>query len=307
MLDEINYTPNLLAKTLGSNKVYSIALLVPDPGQDPYWKLTMTGLDTAKQEWRPYHMDLQPYFFELESAQSFQYAAKELMENPPDAVVCAPIFLNEALAFFEQLDQQKIPYVQFNTMIPEVKPLSFIGQDAYQSGILGASLLHLVSKNQTGNQAILHIRENVQHSVHFREKERGFREYFRKLPQSQTVSSVIIEGEDMNTFEDKLIGAIKKENIKGLYIPTSSGATLTVDVLEKNGLGHISVVGYDLLKENIVLLKSGKIDFLIHQNPSRQVFRGIYHLANHLLFKKRSPEKELFPLEVITEIGRAHV
>lgn len=46
VLDEINYTPNLLAKTLGSNKVYSIALLVPDPGQDPYWKLTMTGLDT---------------------------------------------------------------------------------------------------------------------------------------------------------------------------------------------------------------------------------------------------------------------
>ncbi|GGF29434.1 LacI family DNA-binding transcriptional regulator [Echinicola rosea] len=300
VLQEIDYTPNLLAKTLGSNKVYTIALLVPDPSQDPYWKLSMTGLDTAQEEWRPYHMELQPCFFELENAKSFTSAAQRLLKNVPDAVVSAPIFLNEAIDFFKKLDQLGTPYVHFNTMISTVSPLSFIGQDSYQSGRLGASLLHLASKHQKGKVAILHIRESVQHSVHFREKERGFRDFYGAMHPAQSVEAVIIEGNQMDTFEEKLISAIKKNDMKGLFIPTSSGAKLTADVLEKNGLDHISIVGYDLLNENINLLKSGYIDFLIHQNPSRQVFRGIHHLANHLLFKKTAPEKELFPLEVIT-------
>ncbi|WP_229239627.1 LacI family DNA-binding transcriptional regulator [Echinicola soli] len=300
VLEEIDYTPNLLAKTLGSSKVFTIALLIPHPGQDPYWKLSLTGLDIAQKEWRPYHMELQPYFFELENAKSYTAAAEKLLKASPDAVVSAPIFQNEAVDFFKQLDQLGIPYIHFNTMISEVSPLSFIGQDSYQSGKLGASLLHLASKHREGKVTILHIRESVQHSVHFREKERGFRDFFRSIRPSQTVSAVIIEGNDMDTFEEKLIIAIKKNDIKGLFIPTSSGAKLTAGVLEKNGLGHISIVGYDLLKENIALLKNDKIAFLIHQNPSRQLFRGIYHLANHLLFKKKAPSKELFPLEVIT-------
>ncbi|WP_245949336.1 LacI family DNA-binding transcriptional regulator [Echinicola strongylocentroti] len=300
VLQEIDYTPNLLAKTLGSNKVYTIALLVPHPGQDPYWKLSMTGLDIAQKEWRPYHMELQPYFFELENAKSFTAAAQQLLKDSPDAVVSAPIFLHEAVDFFKQLDQLSIPYVHFNTMISEVSPLSFIGQDSYQSGRLGASLLHLLTKDQTGSPAILHIRESVQHSVHFREKERGFRDFFGAMSPSQTVTAITIEGNDMDTFEEKLIRGIKKHDIKGLFIPTSSGAKLTANALEKNGLQHISIVGYDLLKENIDLLKNDKINFLIHQNPSRQLFRGIHHLANHLLFKKSAPSKELFPLEVIT-------
>ncbi|NJM25778.1 MAG: LacI family transcriptional regulator [Bacteroidia bacterium] len=38
ILEEIDYKPNLIARTLGSNKIYKIAVLMPDPSRDPYWR-----------------------------------------------------------------------------------------------------------------------------------------------------------------------------------------------------------------------------------------------------------------------------
>ncbi|GAB3663063.1 substrate-binding domain-containing protein [Echinicola sediminis] len=302
VLKEIDYTPNLLAKTLGSSKTYKIALLTPHPEEDPYWKLSLESLPASKKEWLSYQMEIDTHYFQLNNAQSFERATQKVLKDQPDAVISAPIFLNEALTFFKELDRLQIPYVHYNTMIKGVSPMAFIGQDLYQSGRLAASLIDLSTKRIEGTVAILHIRENIQHSVHLREKERGFREYFKEDIKNQTeVNSIIIEGDDMKLFEAKIMEAIHKHNIKGLFIPTSSGAKLTANIIRKNQLPHICLVGYDLIKENIELLKTDHIDFLINQNPNRQVYRGIHHLANHLLFKKIAPKTELFPLEVITK------
>jgi LacI family transcriptional regulator len=62
----------------------------------------------------------------------------------------------------------------------------------------------------------------------------------------------------------------------------------------------VRLVGYDLLEQNMRYLKEGYIDFLINQNPKRQVNLGISHLINHLMFKRDAPTTDLFPLEVIT-------
>ena len=53
--------------------------------------------------------------------------------------------------------------------------------------------------------------------------------------------------------------------------------------------------------QNLKYLRTGTIDFLINQNPKRQAFLGISHLVNHLMFKKKAPAMDLFPLEVITQ------
>jgi LacI family transcriptional regulator len=47
VLDQIDYKPNLIARTLGANKTYRIAALMPDPKQDPYWAYSRSGLTQA--------------------------------------------------------------------------------------------------------------------------------------------------------------------------------------------------------------------------------------------------------------------
>ena len=69
--------------------------------------------------------------------------AREALHSKPDGIITAPIFYDEALVFFESLRNEGIPYVLFNTNIPEVHPLSFIGQDSFHSGKVGAELMYL--------------------------------------------------------------------------------------------------------------------------------------------------------------------
>src|SRR5215218_4667531 len=71
VLDQIDYKPNLIARTLGANKTYKIAALVPNPDQDPYWASSKSGINQAEAEWLRYGVTVQPFFFNLYDKNTF--------------------------------------------------------------------------------------------------------------------------------------------------------------------------------------------------------------------------------------------
>lgn len=299
ILNQIDYKPNLLARTLGSKKNFTIAILVPDPEQDPYWTLCVNGIKQAEDEWSQYGVNVEPYFFDLFDKESFKAVAQKANESNPDGVLMAPIFYHEALPFFEAYAASATPYVLFNTNIVEADPLSFIGQDLYQSGAVGAELL-AIGQEGIATFAVLHIDEDVHNSVHLEEKERGFRDYVKQYAPDTSVVTFDLSNQDEHAMEKKIQEVLATPNLKGIYSSTSSGSFITASLLEKHGKKGIRLIGYDLLDQNLHYLKAGVIDFLINQNPKHQAFTGISHLANHLLFRKNFIPFHLFPLEVIT-------
>src|SRR2546421_11755374 len=48
------YKPNIIARMLGSNRSYKIAVMLPNPDQDPYWAITRMGIAEAESEWIHY-------------------------------------------------------------------------------------------------------------------------------------------------------------------------------------------------------------------------------------------------------------
>src|SRR5687767_7942870 len=90
VLDQIDYKPNVIARTLGSNKTYTIAALIPDPSQDPYWALSKAGIDQAQAEWLRYGVNVVPYFFNLYEKSSFQEVAEAITVDHPDGILIAP-------------------------------------------------------------------------------------------------------------------------------------------------------------------------------------------------------------------------
>jgi LacI family transcriptional regulator len=300
VMEQIDYKPNLIARTLGSNKNYRIAAIIPNPEQDPYWSQSNLGIRQAEAEWSQYGISIDLHVFDLFDKDSFHSTAQEAITAKPDGMVIAPIFYHEALPVFEMLKAEQIPYVLFNTNIPEASPLSFIGQNLFQSGKVAAQLLHFGQKNP-GTFAVLHIDEDIHDSLHLLEKERGFREYFNSNGKAKfDIVAFNLNPKD-SSFEKQLTDLILNENLKGIFVSTSNGSAIAASYLEKQGKKDIRLIGYDLLDDNLKYLKAGTIDFLIHQNPKRQAFLGISHLVNHLMFKKSTPQQELFPLEVITE------
>jgi LacI family transcriptional regulator len=300
VLQEIDYKPNLIARTLSSNKSYRIIALLPDPVSDGYWAETKEGIHQAEAEWSHYNIQIAISFFDQYNKESFKSTAEEALKQNPDGVITAPIFYHEALVFFNLLKKQQVPYVLFNTSIPEVEPLTFIGQDLFHSGSVGAELMYL-GQYEGGKLAVLHLDEDIHNSVHLLEKERGFREYFRqKNTYNFEINEFSLRPNEAD-FERQLTNLLNDRQLKGIFVSTSKGTAVVASYMEKKGKQNIRLIGYDILEDNLKYLKAGTIDFLINQNPKRQAFLGISHLVNYLLFRKKAPEMELFPLEVITQ------
>lgn len=300
VLEEIDYKPNLIARTLSANRNYVIIALLPDPAKDAYWAQTAEGISQAVAEWAPYNIDIEVLVFDQYNKESFKKKANEALRKNPDGIITAPIFYDEAVLFFNDLKPKGIPYVLFNTNIPQVKPLSFIGQDSFHSGKVGAELMYL-GQHDGGNLAVLHLDEDFHNSIHLLEKERGFREYFKNKNSLNFEIREFSFKPDERDFDLQINNLLEDPLLRGIFVSTSKGTSVVASHLEKKGKQKIRLIGYDIIDDNLKYLRSGTIDFLINQNPKRQAFLAISHLSNHLVFKKEAPACDLFPLEVITQ------
>jgi len=301
VLDQIDYKPNVIARTLGSNKTYRIAALIPDPAQDPYWASSKDGIDQAQNEWMRYGVNVVPSFFDLYNKESFTDVAQSLTATPPDGILMAPIFYHETLPYFERFHSIGVPCVLFNTRIEQVSCLSFIGQDLYKSGKVGGELMHLTLREESGVIVVLHINEDIGNSVHLAEKERGFRDYFLQKGNGKVeIQTFNLYNPSQASLDQQLAELLELERLKGIFVSTSKGTCLMASFIDKYKRSGVRVIGYDLLEENVHYLRSGIINFLIHQNPKRQAFLGIQHLVGHLILRKEAPPQDLLPLEIIS-------
>lgn len=298
-LETTGYKPNLIARTLGSNKTYRVGALIPNPQQDEYWKKSADGVQQALEEWGQYGVRIEPFYFDLYDKDSFKSVSEKIWQTEFDGILIAPIFYQEALQFSERCAEKNLPFVLFNNTIPEAKPLTFVGQNLYESGRVGAELLH--TGQSEGTFAILHIYDDIHNSLHLYEKEKGFNDYFLEQGPQFDVVSLGVSTPNETEIQEKIQALIKQPNLKGILVTTSKGASTVSTLLAKEGKNNIRLVAYDLLQRNIDSLKAGLIDFIINQDAKRQASLGISKLVNYLLFKKELPPAYLFPLEIISK------
>ena len=302
IIKELNYEPNFIAQSLKSQRTFNLAVLIPDPGADPYWEAPKAGLEKAEKELRQYGVYISLHIFNSHEEQSFVTQAKEVSKEHPDGVLIAPVFYKEALPFFDEWTRMKIPFVLFNTQIEHVNSLCYIGQDSYRSGSLAAKILNF-GLQSPGTVLVAHINEDISNSAHLITKEAGFREYFKSDGQDSSfkIISREINFPDGGSLDAQMDALLEEEpGMKAVYV-TNSRAFELAAYLEKRALTQIKLVGYDLLKSNLHYLNKEIINFLINQNPLGQGYWGIHQLANFLVFKKDIQPIKFLPLDIITK------
>jgi LacI family transcriptional regulator len=301
IIKELNYEPNLIARSLKSQKTYNIAALLPDSSGDSYWEAPLRGIEKAEKELRQYGINVTRFVFDPHDEKSFITRATEATRDSPDGVLIAPVFYKEALPFFDNWKELDIPYVLFNTQIESVEPLCYIGQDSYQSGVLAAKILSF-GLPQTCSVLVAHINEDIPNSAHLISKEKGFRDYFlqegRDKKYRVLCREINISGAD--GFDRHLDSIFEEEgDLAAIYV-TNSKAFEVASYLERHQNETVKLVGYDLLKPNLDYLNKETIHFLINQNPLGQGYWGIHQLANHLIFNKEIQPIKFLPLDIIT-------
>ncbi len=294
VLKEIDYQPNPIARNLKNNKVYNISVLIPDPKKDSYWRPAMQGIKEAAKEFKPFGILVKKYYYNPIDKASFVETAKEALKKTPDVLLTAALFQNEALKIFAECQEKNILVALFNNYINTFTSEKFIGQDLYQTGRVAASLIDKMVKPNAAI-AILHL----DMEMHMQLKENGFKAYFEEKNASQKIVTYSLQTTDQTDLKQTTARLFKNhKDIEAVFV-TNSKAYLfikAINNLDKN----ITVVGYDLLEQNIAHLHEGHIDFLIHQKPKRQAYLGIGCVAEHLLFGKEIPDQNLLPIDIIT-------
>lgn len=303
VIDELGYERNLIASALAYNKEVRVATLLPRTEVDPYWLQTNQGVLKANKTLQHYGLLLEQTFFDYGNPASFLKNAKEVLASKPDGLLFPPMFSQEARWLIQQCEEHQIPYVIINTNLEDANPLCYIGQDSYQSGVLGARLLNF-GLSEGGQVCILNLDYSTKAAQHLISKENGFTDYFTET-QSKNIEII---REDCEQFDqpDKLRAFLlelldQHPKLSGIFV-TNSRAYKILDCLEEPILDRkIKIVGFDLITPNLKYLHEDKINFLINQNPSEQGYKGIHSLFKHLVHKEEIEKYQYLPLDIVVK------
>ncbi len=300
VLEEINYTPNLMARSLASKKQYRFVCLFPTYQSADYWQSVNDGFNLAADEFLHFNVQIEKRYFNQFDAQSFVDISGEILETEPDAVFIAPIFKNEALQFSNELAALNIPFSYIDSMIEETNFVTYYGQHSFQSGYIAAKLL--LNSNCVNNK-ILIIRTQRKGAMSNQTLNRnsGFMQYIQDKGLTDKLELINVEFKDDDEIANlKVLCELfaMHSNIKAAITFNSKAYRLAMH-LETLKKKDVQLIGYDLLEQNVNYLKKDMIAYLIAQRPEKQAYCTVRDMCKELIFKQKVSTINYVPIDIL--------
>lgn len=294
IIEQSGYTPNPIARHLKLNKKYPFAVIMPVSDEDSgYWRMACAGIQKAQRELAAFGVSVRRFEFNRYVRASFAKAMASFDPLQFAGLLIAPVIPDETTALLGRLPAG-YPVVFFDAQIPTFKPLTRIGQNAYQSGLLAGHLLEAFS-SRSGPYVIVSTHSE---DYHIRRRIEGFRAYFSSLPyEVQLRECFDIEHREGR---EHFIRLLLQEfpSIDGVFVTNASVHGIAADLNMREGQKHITVVGYDLVPENIKQIEAKTIDCIISQRQGQQGYQGIYQLYRSVVLGQPvEPEIEM-PIDI---------
>ncbi len=300
VLNEFNYTPNILARSLASKKIYRFIYLIPQNQPGDYWSTVEKGFEMAMPEFAGYNVTFEKACFNQYDVSSFNEEATKLLLNLPDAVFIAPIFKDETLFLTNKLSEAGVLFSFIDSIVEEANFLSYYGQNSTLSGYIAAKFL---VEQLKPNDSILVIRTKRKGAGSNQTKNR-FQGFMNYLKENDLVSKFqLIEAEllDDNEAANKdLLQKIFNEN-PNLHaaITFNSKVFRIAKKLEALNINNIRLIGYDLLDENVSYLKKGVISLLLAQRPEKQSYLSAKDMCKKLIFNQEVNRINYMPIDIL--------
>ena len=271
---------------------------MPEPSKDSrYWTLPIKGIAKAQNELALQKIAISYFYYDKYSQASFNNVSKNVLEANLDGILIAPVLPNVFGRFLKEIPDD-LPYVFFDSFIPDTNYISYIGQDAFQGGILSAKLMEMIVKEK-GSIAVFKV---LPEDYHINDRVDGFLSYFEKCPEIET-KVYNIDGDWNSDKQNKVFQRIISENknLMGIFVSNASTHQIAEFIKSHSLQKKIHIIGYDLIEDNIKCLREGVIDFLISQQSEKQGYAGIYSLYQHVVIKEPVEKKNMMQLDIVTE------
>lgn len=299
VLDEINYSPNILARSLASKKQFIIYCLIPEYVAGDYWEAISNGFKKAENQFEQYNVILKILYYNQYDIESFKQSTATILNELPDALIMAPIFKSETITFTNTLTSLHIPFCFIDSLIEETEYTSYYGQNSFLSGYIGGKLLFTDLEQ---NSQVLIIRNNRKGAESNQTLKRieGFHKFINDS-DLQNVELINIEFNDVDNEENlsKLQQVcLQNSNIKAAIVFNSKVYRLATLLSEIN-MGHVKLIGYDLLSENVKYLKNNIVSYLISQRPEKQSYMIINDLCKKYIFNQDIQRNNFVPIDIL--------
>jgi LacI family transcriptional regulator len=296
IIKDSGYQPNIIARSLSLKRTISIAVLMPLPNQDGgYWKQPKAGMCRAENELAAFNVRLSIHHYNKYQDLSFSKAFEDVLNEQPDGLLLAPVISKTAEKLIKSIPPKMI-YLFFDANIKKAENISYIGQNAFDSGNLAAKLMNIICFNP-GTLAIIQpsIRDN-----HISQRVDGFNHFFKKQKKLKTELFFPKKEGDAHSFRKKTEDVIvQHEDLQGIFIP-SALCHYAADVIQKTDRVDLKLIGYDLIDKNKKHLKNNIIQFLICQRPETQGYEGIHMLHRFFTFASKIKKQVYMPLDIVT-------
>ncbi len=117
VLNKIDYRPNPIAKTLKSNKIYRLSLIIPNIKEDSFWSPCLNAVEDVIEKYQNFGISIETITYLAKSTSSFLEISKKAIHSKPDAILMVPLFFKEALEIAKLCEAKKIILSTFNNTI----------------------------------------------------------------------------------------------------------------------------------------------------------------------------------------------
>lgn len=295
IISETGYKPNLIARRLKLNKSYCFATLLPNSAEDSgYWKIVCGGIQQAAKELLPLGVTIKKIEYNRYDPDSLKDKSRQILDTSFDGILMAPVRPVESSQFLSLLPRE-VPVVFLDAELPDYNPLSRIGQNAFQSGVLAGRLLDAFSLKK-GPYYVISAHAG---DIHIRKRIDGFLRYFESSSLRRDVKLFeCFDIEHKETREAFLQKILAESGIPAGVFVTNASVYGVAEFLNRRAREHISIVGYDLVAENERLLREGLIDCILSQRPEYQGYEGVYRLYESVVLERVVEKETMVPIDI---------
>ncbi|MGI6174886.1 MAG: LacI family DNA-binding transcriptional regulator [Christensenellales bacterium] len=284
-----NYMPNTIAKSLkAKSRTINIGIIMPAPSQ-PFYKQIKEGTDDARKEYEQnFGIIIKPEYTTYLNVEEQLSALKRLVADGIDALAIAPIDTEEVNRAVQELLDEQIPVVTFNTDLSTAERLCFIGQNHRLSGRVAGELMGKLFHRPARILVVSGLETVLAHS----QRASSFSQLLQeRYPHLQVVKTLYTLDDDSRAFQVVRDYVQKMPDIDGVFI-CAGGYLGGIQALIHAGIiDKLRIICYDFLPDMISFAQQGLVDFIIGQEPYMQGFLPIRVLADYLILDKK-PEDE---------------
>ncbi|MGN8648163.1 LacI family DNA-binding transcriptional regulator [Gracilibacillus sp. HCP3S3_G5_1] len=297
---ELGYQPNRAAKFLSTQKVVSVAFILP-VFPDYFWDELEMEIKEAASLYADFGFHIEVHrVHTIPQNDQLKYMEKLIDQGKYQAIVIAPHDATPTEQVINEAMNNNIPVFTINTDVPNSKRIAYVGSNYYDAGYLAGELIYLFQKNIT-NMVLIREQENT---FQMQQKEQGFVDFFKERNMEDKVK--IVRYNKSAYIEKEQVGELLHKH-KELF--NQSGAVYVaggiLDELQKywffSKSTHI-IIGHDINQTIFNALNKRVVTATICQDPMAQAAVTLKKLTNYFMDDSlREIDDHIVKLEIVTK------